>query len=114
MSESRASPRTNVSWRGAIQVQPGNIIAMRILNFSDSGLQVLCSQILRENQTYQIMIEVPDLRDASSRTQVVCKAKCMYSILSGSEYRIGMKYFDIPSQHHDLILAWGGKLPDAA
>lgn len=110
MNESRTSPRSNVSWRSAILISPGNIVASKILNFSGSGIQVQCAHLLKDGQIYQMMMEVPDQRDASQRTQVICKATCLYSILSGSEYRAGMKYFDVPSQHQALLNSWGGKV----
>ncbi|MBC3920246.1 hypothetical protein H8L32_22470 [Undibacterium sp. CY18W] len=106
MSESRTNPRSNVTWRGAIQVVPGKIVPAKIVNFSVSGIQMQCSALLKEKQTYQMMMEVPSPRDASQRTQVVCKATCIYSILSGSEYRAGMKYFDVPLEYIDLLSAW--------
>ena len=106
MSDSRVAQRTNVTWRGAIQVAPGRIVPARIVNFSASGIQIQCAAVLKEKQTYQMMMEVPSLRDASQRTQVVCKATCVYAILSGSEYRAGMKYFDVPDQHMALLTQW--------
>lgn len=108
MSDARSAPRINVTWRGAIQVSQGKIIAIKIVNFSSSGVQFLCPQIVAERGTFQMMIEIPDRRDASRRTQVVCKGMALYCILSGSEYRVGMKISDIPPQHNDLVNSWAG------
>ncbi|MFZ6875252.1 PilZ domain-containing protein [Undibacterium sp. Di27W] len=108
MNESRVATRTNVTWRGAIQVIPGKIVPAKIINFSSSGIQIQCSAVLKEKQTYQIMMEVPSTHDASKRTQVVCKATCVYSILSGNEYRTGMKYFEVQEQHMALLTSWHG------
>ncbi|MCH8621869.1 hypothetical protein [Undibacterium sp. TS12] len=108
MSDNRNTARSNVTWRGAIQVLPGQIVLAKIINFAAGGIQIQCSVVLKEKQTYQMMMEVPSPRDASQRTQVVCKATCIYTILSGSEYRAGMKYFDVPEQHMALLAEWYG------
>jgi PilZ domain len=111
MSEARTNSRINVVWRAAIQVAPGKIVPAKIINFSMGGVLLQCGHLLKDGQTYQMMMEVPEHRDASHRTQVVCKATCTYTILSGNEYRAGMRYFDIPSQHEALIASWGGSAP---
>ena len=106
MTDARSAPRINVTWRGAIQIAPGKIIAVKVVNFSANGVQFLCSQIVPERVSFQMMIEIPDRRDASRRTQVVCKGIALYCILSGVEYRVGMKLADIPPQHADLVNSW--------
>ncbi|GGC86629.1 hypothetical protein GCM10011396_37430 [Undibacterium terreum] len=73
-----------------------------------------CAHRLSDGQVYQMMMEVPEPRDASQRTQVVCKANCNYTILSGDEYRAGMKLTDVPPQHQALLGNWGGKPAVAA
>ena len=107
MSDSRNAARANVTWRGAIQVVPGQIVPARIVSFTSASIQMQCSAVLKEKQTYQMM-EVPKPGDASQRTQVVCKATCIYSILSGNEYRAAMKYFEVPAQHAALLAEWHG------
>lgn len=114
MSESRSTPRSNVSWRSAILISSGNIIPAKVVNFSAAGIQLECDRLLKDGQTYQMMMEVPDQRDASARTQVICKVTCLYALLSGSEYRAGMKYFEVPPQHQALLKSWGGKVEMAA
>lgn len=108
MSDSRNTARANVTWRGAIQVLPGQIVPARIINFTSGSIQMQCSAVLKEKQTYQMMMEVPKPGDASQRTQVVCKATCVYSILSGNEYRAALKYFEVPVQHAALLAEWYG------
>ncbi|MBI3283340.1 MAG: hypothetical protein HYZ65_00605 [Burkholderiales bacterium] len=114
MSDLRSYPRANVNWRAAVLVAPGRIVPAKILNFSGNGIQLQCSVALKEKQIYQMMMEVPQQRDASQRTQVVCRADCLYTILSGSEYRAGMKYFDVPYEHEGLLASWGGRTVAAA
>lgn len=109
MSESRSNPRTHVAWRGAVQVAPGQITVVKIVNFSGNGAQILCPKMLAEKQTYQIMLEMPDRRDPTLRVQVVCKAAVLYSILSGESYRIGVKLSDIPPEHAQLVQAYVNK-----
>lgn len=108
MSDSRSNPRSKVSWRAAILLAPGNIVAAKILDFTMAGVQLQCGHVLKEGQTYQMMMEVPSKRDASQRTQVVCKATVRYNILSGNEYRSGMKYFDFAPEHLLLLQSWAG------
>lgn len=64
--------------------------------------------MLKEKQDFQMMMEVPSRHDASLRTQVVFKATCVYTILSGSEYRAGLKAVSYPSEHRELLESWGG------
>ncbi len=109
MIESRSSPRSNVSWRAAILIAPGNIVPAKLMNIAGTGIQLQCAHRLIDGQVYQMMMEVPEPKDASQRTQVVCKATCNYTILSGSEYRAGMKLIEVPSQHQALLNSWGGK-----
>ena len=106
MRESRSLPRLNVNWRGAIMIAPGHIIPLKIVNYSPSGVQVQCNVVLKEQQRYQMMMEVPSKRDASERVQVVGKATCVYTILSGGEYRAGMQQLEIPPEHKALLDAW--------
>ena len=108
MSEARSAPRINVAWRGAILLAPGKIVPAKVISFSAGALKLQCAHILRDGETYQMMMEVPSKHDASVRTQVICKAKCLYSTLSENEYRAGMKYFEVPAQHEALLQAWGG------
>lgn len=108
MVEARATHRTNVVWRAAILISAGKIVPAKVINFSLGGLKLQCAHLLRDGEIYQMMMEVPSHRDASVRTQVVCKAKCLYSTLSENEYRAGMKYFEVPSQHEALLQSWGG------
>jgi hypothetical protein len=61
-----------------------------------------------EKQSYQMMMEIPSVKDASARTQVVVKASCVYTILSGDAYRAGLKCTDYPPEHRPLLESWGG------
>lgn len=106
MRESRSLPRLNANWRGAIMIAPGNIVPLKVVNYSSSGLQLQCNVVLKEQQRYQMMMEVPSKSDASERTQVVCKATCVYTILSGGEYRAGMQQLEIPLEHKALLDSW--------
>ncbi|HTD04125.1 hypothetical protein [Undibacterium sp.] len=114
MIDSRSSPRSNVSWRAAVLIAPGNIVPAKVLNIASAGIQLQCAHRLIDGQVYQMMMEVPEPRDASQRTQVVCKASCSYTILSGSEYRAGMKLMEVPPQHQPLLGNWGGRSAIAA
>lgn len=106
MSDLRSNPRTHVAWRGAVQIAPGNIVVVKVVNFSGNGAQFLCAKMLQEKQTYNMMIEMPDRRDPTLRVQVACKGTVLYSILSGSEYRTGIRISDIPPQHNQLMQAY--------
>lgn len=111
MSEHRSFQRTNVSWPAAIQLAAGRIVPAKIINFSTNDLRLQCAVLLKDGQTYQMMIEVPDKDDASLRTKVTCKATCMYAILSDSAYQAGMRYFEVQAQHQALVDSWCGVLP---
>ncbi len=109
MSDARSNPRTHVAWRGAVQIAPGQITVIKVVNFSGNGAQILCPKMLAEKQTYQLMLEMPDRRDPTLRVRVVCKATILYSILSGDSYRIGVKVSDIPPEHTQLVQTYMGK-----
>lgn len=114
MIDFRSSPRANVSWRAAVLIAPGKIVPAKVMNIAGAGIQLQCAHRLKDGQAYQMMMEVPEPRDASQRTQVVCNASCTYTILSGGEYRAGMKLTDVPPQHQALLGNWGGRSAVAA
>jgi hypothetical protein len=97
-----------VSWRAAIKLADG-IVPAKVVNIAGTGFQLQCASPLRDGQTYQMMMEVPEPKDASQRTQVVCKASCSYTILSGSEYRAGMRFVEVEPHHHNLLNNWGAR-----
>ncbi len=106
MTESRTHPRFQINWRGAVQLSSGQIIVTKVTNLSSNGIQILCPQLLVQDQTYQLMIEVQEKRDSNRRTQVVCKGSCLYCILAGDAYRVGIKISDISPQHNQLLQDW--------
>lgn len=103
-----SDPRSNVSWRAAIKLAEG-IVPAKVVNIAGTGIQLQCASPLRDGQTYQMMMEVPEPKDASQRTQVVCKVSCSYTILSGSEYRAGMRFVELAPQHQSLLSNWGAR-----
>jgi hypothetical protein len=109
MTELRSAQRSSVSWRAAIKLGTENIVPAKIVNIANNGVQLQCAYPLRDNQSYQMMMEVPGTSDASQRTQVVCTVNCMYTILSGGEYRAGLKFLEVAPQHKQLLHNWGIK-----
>lgn len=109
MSVARSNQRatlSNVSWRGAILIAPEKIVPVKIVNISPDEILLLSSHLLKDGQTYQMMLEVPNPNDASRRTQVVCKGSVKYAILSGSDYRAGIKYTGVSAEHALLLAHW--------
>ena len=53
---------------------------------------IFCPQIVPERVSFQMMMEIPDRRDASRRTSSRLQRRRLYCILSGVEYRVGMKF----------------------
>ncbi len=109
MSNARSSTRVPVNWRAALRLASGQIVIVKVLNYSQNGVQISCPQILPDNSTYQLTIEVPHIRDASHRSQVNCKATSLYCILSGDHYRVGMKISEIPPKFDELLRPWASK-----
>jgi hypothetical protein len=97
---------SNVSWRGAILIAPEKIIPIKIVNISADEILLLSSYLLKDGQSYQMMLEVPDPNDASRRTQVVCNGMVKYAILSGSDYRAGVRYSGVHAEHLSLLAHW--------
>jgi len=109
MSVARSNPRatlSNVSWRGAILIAPEKIVPVKIVNISTDEVLLLSSYLLKDGQSYQMMLEVPDPSDASRRTQVVCNGTVKYAILSGSDYRAGVRYSGVRAEHANLLAHW--------
>lgn len=112
MSVAQGNPRassSNVSWRGAVLIAPEKIVPVKIVNISTDEVLLLSAYLLKDGQTYQMMLEVPDPSDASRRTQVVCKGTVKYAILSGSDYRAGIRYTGVSPEHASLLAHWSSK-----
>ncbi|WP_395007802.1 PilZ domain-containing protein [Undibacterium sp.] len=107
MIELRRSPRINVTWRGMIKVAEGNILQIRAINVSATGILILSPQSLMIDREYHCMLEVPQIDVGSSQPyKVQCKIAILHSILSGDAFRVGVRFVDISELHQDLLNAW--------
>ena len=107
MMELRKNPRANVTWRGAIKLSDGEIIAVKIVNIASDGLLLHCPTALEVNQQYKIMMEMPSIDQSSSvRHQAPCKVLAMHIRLSGDFYQVGVRFTEISDLHQALFDAW--------
>lgn len=113
MAELRSSPRTHVAWRAAVRLEEAGIVPARVINIANNGVQLQCVSPLRDGASYQVMLEVPTAADAQHRVQILCRVACLYTILSGGEYRSGVKFIEIPAEHKQLLISWGIKIAHA-
>lgn len=107
MIELRRSPRINVTWRGMIKIAEGNILPIRAINVSATGVLILSPQALMINKEFHCMLEIPHIGQDSTQTyKVPCKIAILHSILSGDAFRIGVRFVEISELHQDLLDAW--------
>lgn len=107
MIELRRSPRINVTWRGMIKVAEGNILPIRAINVSATGVLILSPQALTIDREYHCMLEIPQIdHGAKYPYKVPCKVVILHSILSGDSFRIGVRFAQISELHQDLLNAW--------
>jgi c-di-GMP-binding flagellar brake protein YcgR len=107
MIELRRSPRINVSWRGMIKIVEGKIIPVRAMNISVSGILLQCDEVAIVNKEYQLMLEVPQIRDLTLPPfKVPAKIRVQHAILSDGKYRLGMQFIELSDLHSDLLQAW--------
>jgi hypothetical protein len=107
MFELRKTPRINVTWRGSVKVDDDKLVPIRVINVGNNGFLFLSPKALMADRDYQLSLEVPNI-DKTSGTlhQVNCVVTLTHSVLSGEQFRIGVKFATISSMHRDLINAW--------
>jgi hypothetical protein len=107
MIELRKSPRTNVIWRAAIKLGAGKIVPAKVVNVSATGVLLQSSTRVEVDHEYQVMMEVPKINQTSGEPyQVLCKVMVLHAILSGDQFRIGVKFTELSDLHRNLIAAW--------
>lgn len=107
MIELRKSPRINVTWRGIIKVAEGELLSIRAINVSATGVLILSPHPLVIGKEYHCMLEIPNIDFASKQLyKVPCKVAILHSILSGDSFRIGVRFVEIAELHQDLLNAW--------
>ncbi|MFC0350993.1 PilZ domain-containing protein [Undibacterium danionis] len=107
MFELRKTPRINVTWRGTINMDNAKLVPIKIINVGSSGFLFLCPKALMADREYSLSVEIPNIDKSSSmQYQVDCVVVLTHSVLSGEQFRIGVKFVSISSMHRDLINAW--------
>jgi hypothetical protein len=113
MIELRKGPRVNITWRAVVRLPDGSLMQTRAANLSAGGILLLCKTDLSVGQAYSMMLEVPGLTPNAKLNHIPCQGQVLHSILSGSEYRIGVKLVELSDLHNELIRAWVSRV-DAA
>ena len=107
MFELRKTPRINVTWRGLVKMDEDKLVPIRVINVGNSGFLFLCPKALMAEREYQLSLEVPNIdKSASTLYQVNCVVALTHSVLSGEQFRVGVRVVSISSMHRDLINAW--------
>lgn len=107
MFELRRTPRINVTWRGQVKMDDNRLVPIRIINVSNSGFLFLSPKALLSERDYHIHVEVPNIDKTSSALyQLSCVVELTHSVLSGEQFRVGVKFVSMSSMHRDLINAW--------
>ncbi|TDK64476.1 PilZ domain-containing protein [Sapientia aquatica] len=109
MVENRSVPRLMVAWHAALRLPSKQIVRAKVVNISSSGMQFTTAEHLIANQKYEMQITVPDLNGSTSTTLVPCFIECLYTILSGGDYRVGAKFSGMAPEHKTLIARWSEK-----
>ena len=107
MFELRKTPRINVTWRGSVKMDDGKLVPIRVINVGNHGFLFLCPTALLAEHDYQLSLEVPNIDKTSSTLyQVTCTVVLTHSVLSGGQFRVGVKFVQMSRLHRDLINAW--------
>lgn len=108
--ENRQLARANVVWRGAYLVAVGKYAPLKVINISEGGIGAICEDRLNLGQQLHLMLEIPHPDGSPRWAQAAIKAVIVHTILSGSAYKIGVKFVEIDPTHKGLIKAWVTKL----
>jgi c-di-GMP-binding flagellar brake protein YcgR len=108
MVELRRSPRINVTWRGVLKANDGNLLPIRVLNVSSTGLLIQSAVALKMNAEYQTMLEIPHISHEvkAQLYKVPAKILILHSVLTGEYFRVGVRFTEIAEIHKDLVAAW--------
>ena len=101
--ERREMSRIYVTWPITVITDKGTIEGESV-NITPSGVFVRCKQVLRENETYQVIIKLPNNK------QVLLKGKLVWSNLNGEERseafnEMGFSFVKVEEQDQRLLRA---------
>jgi c-di-GMP-binding flagellar brake protein YcgR len=101
--ERREKSRMYVTWPITVITDQGTIEGESV-NITASGVFVRCKQALKENETYQIIIRLPN------KKQVLLKGKLVWSNLNGEERSdafadMGFSFVKVEEQDQRLLRA---------
>lgn len=101
--ERRKKSRIYVTWPITVITDQGTIEGESV-NITGSGVFVRCKQALKENETYQIIIRLPN------KKQVLLKGKLVWSNLNGEERSdafadMGFSFVKVEEQDQRLLRA---------
>lgn len=106
MIELRSAPRINVTWRGAVRLNDGRLMMVRVINISRDGILIECNESLNPNKLYPMLLEIPAINGSKDIHKVQCMGLVRHTILSADNYRIGLQLQEISGLHEELVQAW--------
>jgi PilZ domain len=101
--ERREMSRIYVTWPITV-ITDGGTIEGESVNITPSGVFVRSKQVLKENETYQLIIKLPN------KKQVLLKGKLVWSNLNGEELsepfaEMGFSFVKVDEQDQRLLKA---------
>ena len=108
--ENRQLPRANVVWRTAYLVAVGKYSPLKIINISEGGVGAVTESRFNLGQQMQLVLEIPHPDGSPRWIHAPIKAVVVHTILSGENYKIGVKFTEIDINHKAVIKTWVSKL----
>lgn len=104
--ENRAAPRKIVSWRARVATGGRNVVEGRTFDVSSGGAGLLCASALPNGAVVLVELQVLSA-DPHGETQVVtCKAKLVFQVLSGDDYRCGVQWVEPSLTFKKALSPW--------
>lgn len=112
-AEQRRSPRVTVAWRAKVIVEHGEPIPLRVIDVSEGGMGVVCSEPFRKGQMLPINLTLPLWDNRASFQSVYFGALVSYQVMTGGQYRYGLQFGQLDLKTRAWIRQWVDHAPRA-
>lgn len=104
-TELRQTTRMSVSWRARVATDGQSFLDSRTFDISLGGVGLLCGSALALGTSYLVALQLPPTATQESRV-ITARAKVVFQILSGREYRVGLQWTDPADPALDALGDW--------
>jgi hypothetical protein len=102
----RQNPRLMVHWRARLMVQAPKYVEAEVIDVSENGMGLRCQHRVREHQTYDFAVAIPDVLEWDRHDVVQFRAVVQSVVLSGTSFRVGVQFVSMPSSLRTKIHQW--------